>query len=101
MRAQAGPVPANLSIGKLCVARDPSDYFTNLYTAFYRDEGACRALLGNSHAVDWGQAFQIQGLQDGVYETIRDIARARGLEMEMYPYQPLLHPDPPAIPQYW
>uniref|UniRef100_A0A674JBU0 Glycine N-acyltransferase-like protein n=1 Tax=Terrapene triunguis TaxID=2587831 RepID=A0A674JBU0_9SAUR len=43
------------------VARDPSDYFTNLYTAFYRDEGACRALLENSCAVDWGQAFQIQG----------------------------------------
>uniref|UniRef100_A0A8C3S730 Glycine N-acyltransferase-like protein n=1 Tax=Chelydra serpentina TaxID=8475 RepID=A0A8C3S730_CHESE len=43
------------------VAWDPSDYGTNLYTAFYRDEGACRALLGNSRAVDWGQAFQIQG----------------------------------------
>ncbi|XP_007068532.2 glycine N-acyltransferase-like protein 3 isoform X1 [Chelonia mydas] len=82
------------------VAWDPSDFGTNLYTAFYRDEGACRALLGNSRAVDWGQAFQIQGLQDGVYETIRDIARARGLEMEMYPYLPLLHPDPPAMPQY-
>ncbi|TFJ95842.1 cobalt ABC transporter ATP-binding protein [Platysternon megacephalum] len=82
------------------VARDPSDYFTNLYTAFYRDEGACRAMLGNSRAVDWGQAFQIQGLQDGVYETIRDITRARGLEMETYPYRPLLHPDPPAMPQY-
>ncbi|XP_038260908.2 glycine N-acyltransferase-like protein 3 [Dermochelys coriacea] len=82
------------------VAWDPSDFGTNLYTAFYRDEGACRALLGNSRAVDWGQAFQIQGLQDGVYETIRDIARARGLEMEMYPYRPLLHPDPPAMPQY-
>uniref|UniRef100_A0A8C3S026 Glycine N-acyltransferase-like protein n=1 Tax=Chelydra serpentina TaxID=8475 RepID=A0A8C3S026_CHESE len=45
----------------LQVAWDPSDYGTNLYTAFYRDEGACRALLGNSRAVDWGQAFQIQG----------------------------------------
>ncbi|TFJ95789.1 dihydrolipoamide dehydrogenase [Platysternon megacephalum] len=82
------------------VARDPSDYFTNLYTAFYRVEGACRALLGNSRAVDCGQAFQIEVLQDGVYETIRDIARARGLEMETYPYRPLLHPDPPAMPQY-
>ncbi|XP_048709497.2 uncharacterized protein LOC125638160 isoform X3 [Caretta caretta] len=82
------------------VTWDPSDFGTNLYTAFYRDEGACRALLGNSHAVDWSQAFQIQGLQDGVYETIRDIARARGHEMKMYPYLPLLHPDPPSMPQY-
>ncbi|XP_044869977.1 glycine N-acyltransferase-like protein 3 isoform X2 [Mauremys mutica] len=82
------------------VARDPSDYFTNLYTAFYRDEGACRALLGNSRAIDWGQAFQILGLQDGVHENIRDIARARGLEMETHPHRLLLHPDPPAMPQY-
>nr|XP_032631765.1 glycine N-acyltransferase-like protein 3 [Chelonoidis abingdonii] len=82
------------------VAWDPSDYFTNLHTAFYRDEGACQALLGNSHTINWDQAFQIQGLQDGVHETIRDIARARGLEMETYSYRPLLHPDPPAMPQY-
>ncbi|XP_065450589.1 glycine N-acyltransferase-like protein 3 isoform X3 [Chrysemys picta bellii] len=82
------------------VVQDPSDYFTNLYTTFYRDEDTCQALLENSRAVDWGQAFQILGLQDGVYETIRDIARARGLEMETYPYRLLLHPDPPAMPQY-
>uniref|UniRef100_A0A674JBM9 Glycine N-acyltransferase-like protein n=1 Tax=Terrapene triunguis TaxID=2587831 RepID=A0A674JBM9_9SAUR len=50
-----------MTVFPLQVARDPSDYFTNLYTAFYRDEGACRALLENSCAVDWGQAFQIQG----------------------------------------
>uniref|UniRef100_A0A8C0IJL3 Glycine N-acyltransferase-like protein n=1 Tax=Chelonoidis abingdonii TaxID=106734 RepID=A0A8C0IJL3_CHEAB len=43
------------------VAWDPSDYFTNLHTAFYRDEGACQALLGNSHTINWDQAFQIQG----------------------------------------
>uniref|UniRef100_K7G750 Glycine N-acyltransferase-like protein n=1 Tax=Pelodiscus sinensis TaxID=13735 RepID=K7G750_PELSI len=49
--------------------------------------------------MDWGQAFQMQGLQRGVYETIRDTAKARGLELEMYPYLPLLHPDPPALPQ--
>uniref|UniRef100_A0A8C3S422 Glycine N-acyltransferase-like protein n=1 Tax=Chelydra serpentina TaxID=8475 RepID=A0A8C3S422_CHESE len=50
-----------IAVSPLQVAWDPSDYGTNLYTAFYRDEGACRALLGNSRAVDWGQAFQIQG----------------------------------------
>ncbi|XP_050809612.1 glycine N-acyltransferase-like protein 3 [Gopherus flavomarginatus] len=83
------------------VAWDPTDFFTNLHTAFYRDEGACRALLGNSRTINWDQAFQIQGLQDGVYETIRDITRARGLEMETYWYRPLMHPDPPAMPQYW
>ncbi|XP_065450556.1 glycine N-acyltransferase-like protein 3 isoform X2 [Chrysemys picta bellii] len=99
-RVQNGPDPATQRMSPLQVAWDPSDYFTNLYTAFYRDEGACRVLLENSRAVDWGQAFQIHGLQDGVYETIRDIARARGLEMETYPYRLLLHPDPPAMPQY-
>ncbi|XP_075785179.1 uncharacterized protein LOC102453937 isoform X4 [Pelodiscus sinensis] len=43
------------------VAWERNDYGTNLYAAFYRDEGACRALLANTQAVDWGQAFQMQG----------------------------------------
>uniref|UniRef100_A0A8C4VC40 Glycine N-acyltransferase-like protein n=1 Tax=Gopherus evgoodei TaxID=1825980 RepID=A0A8C4VC40_9SAUR len=43
------------------VAWDPTDFFTNLHTAFYRDEGTCRALLGNSRTINWDQAFQIQG----------------------------------------
>ncbi|XP_030418091.1 glycine N-acyltransferase-like protein 3 [Gopherus evgoodei] len=83
------------------VAWDPTDFFTNLHTAFYRDEGTCRALLGNSRTINWDQRMAVPaGLQDGVYETIRDITRARGLEMETYSYRPLLHPDPPAMPQY-
>uniref|UniRef100_A0A8C0IJL1 Glycine N-acyltransferase-like protein n=1 Tax=Chelonoidis abingdonii TaxID=106734 RepID=A0A8C0IJL1_CHEAB len=50
-----------MAVSPLQVAWDPSDYFTNLHTAFYRDEGACQALLGNSHTINWDQAFQIQG----------------------------------------
>ncbi|XP_067406809.1 glycine N-acyltransferase-like protein 3 [Emydura macquarii macquarii] len=82
------------------VACDPGNYCANLYSAFYQEEGACRALLRSSHAVDWSQAFQIQGLQDGLCEVVRDIARVRGVDVETYQYQTLLHPDPPAMPQH-
>ncbi|XP_067405599.1 glycine-N-acyltransferase-like protein 3, partial [Emydura macquarii macquarii] len=78
----------------------PGNYCANLFSAFHQEEGVGRALLGSSHAVDWSQAFQIQRLQDGVCEAIRDIARARGLDMKTYQYQALLHPDPPAMPQH-
>ncbi|XP_074854261.1 glycine N-acyltransferase-like protein 3 [Carettochelys insculpta] len=81
-------------------AHDPSDVGTNLYTAFYRDESACRELLENSDAIDWDQAFQIQGLQPAVQEAISNIAQARGLELELCPYLPVIHPDPTAMFQH-
>ncbi|CAM5159969.1 unnamed protein product, partial [Natator depressus] len=44
------------------VALDVSDFYTNMYVAFYRDLGAYCALLGN--AVNWSQAFWIHGNMD-------------------------------------
>lgn len=41
------------------VASDVSDFYTNMYAAFYRDLGAYWALLGN--AVNWSQAFWSHG----------------------------------------
>ncbi|KAG6920349.1 glycine-N-acyltransferase like 3, partial [Chelydra serpentina] len=41
------------------VASDDSDFYTNMYAAFYRDLVAYWALL--SSAVNWGQAFCIHG----------------------------------------
>uniref|UniRef100_A0A8C8A4K4 Glycine N-acyltransferase-like protein n=1 Tax=Otus sunia TaxID=257818 RepID=A0A8C8A4K4_9STRI len=42
--------------------RDPGDFYTNQLTAYYRDEGAWRALLGGTEAVGWTRAFQIHGM---------------------------------------
>lgn len=44
--------------------RDPEDFYANQLTVYYRDEGAWRALLGGTQAVDWTQAFQMQGKGD-------------------------------------
>ncbi|XP_067406766.1 glycine N-acyltransferase-like protein 3 isoform X2 [Emydura macquarii macquarii] len=82
------------------MACDTGNYCANLYSAFYQEEGACRALLGSSDAVDWSQAFLIQGRQDGFCEAVWDIARGRGVDVETYHHQALLHPDPPAMPQH-
>uniref|UniRef100_A0A8B9SFZ9 Glycine N-acyltransferase-like protein n=1 Tax=Anas platyrhynchos TaxID=8839 RepID=A0A8B9SFZ9_ANAPL len=44
---------------------DPGDFYANQLTAFYREEGAWRAVLGNPEAVDWSRAFQMQGERGG------------------------------------
>uniref|UniRef100_A0A493TB52 Glycine N-acyltransferase-like protein n=1 Tax=Anas platyrhynchos platyrhynchos TaxID=8840 RepID=A0A493TB52_ANAPP len=81
---------------------DPGDFYANQLTAFYREEGAWRAVLGNPEAVDWSRAFQMQGerggepcaeppapgtrltglspgMQDGVHEAVNEVAAAKGL----------------------
>ncbi|XP_037757415.1 glycine-N-acyltransferase-like protein 3 [Chelonia mydas] len=79
------------------VASDVSDFYTNMYAAFYRDLGAYWALLGN--AVNWSQAFWSHGLQDGVYEACRDISVAKGVQLEASRYFTYLHLDPSSMPE--
>uniref|UniRef100_A0A8C6Y4P1 Glycine N-acyltransferase-like protein n=1 Tax=Naja naja TaxID=35670 RepID=A0A8C6Y4P1_NAJNA len=59
------------------VVKDKRDCYANLHAAFYREEDACRALLENKDALDWDKAFQLQGLQDGLYQAVKDMAEAR------------------------
>ncbi|XP_026723099.1 glycine N-acyltransferase-like protein 3 [Athene cunicularia] len=75
--------------------KDPKDFYTNQLTVYYRDEGAWRALLGGTEAVGWTQAFQIHGMQEGLYQAVREAADAKGLRVETYRYQALLSPRPP------
>ncbi|XP_029142935.1 glycine N-acyltransferase-like protein 3, partial [Protobothrops mucrosquamatus] len=77
----------------LQVVKDNRDYYANLHAAFYREEDACRRLLENKDAVDWDKAFQLQGLQDGLYHAVKVMAEARRVHMEPYFYQVALHPD--------
>ncbi|NXP28106.1 GLYL2 protein, partial [Scytalopus superciliaris] len=62
--------------------RDPRDHYTNQLAVFYRDKGALRALLGGTEAVDRARAFQILGMQEGLDEAVREVASARGLQVE-------------------
>ncbi|CAM9488921.1 unnamed protein product [Bubo scandiacus] len=75
--------------------KDPGDFYTNQLTAYYRDEGAWRALLAGTEVVGWTRAFQIHGMQEGLYQAVREAADAKGLRVETYRYQALLSPRPP------
>ncbi|KAM3850971.1 glycine N-acyltransferase-like protein 3 [Vipera latastei] len=81
------------------VVKDHRDYYANLHAAFYREEDACRRLLENKDAVDWDKAFQLQGLQDGLYHAVKVMAEARRVHMEPYFYQAVLHPDAATLCQ--
>nr|XP_056707790.1 glycine N-acyltransferase-like protein 3 [Euleptes europaea] len=83
------------------VVKDTWDYYANLHATFYRDVDACRAMLENAEAIDWSKAFQLQGIQDGMYEVARDIAKARHVHLKPYLYQTALHPGPPASCPSW
>ncbi|XP_003215018.2 glycine N-acyltransferase-like protein 3 isoform X1 [Anolis carolinensis] len=76
------------------VVKENGDYYTNLHAAFYWDIDACQSLLENKNAIDWGRAFQLQGLQDGLYKVSKSIAEVRRVELKPYFYQAVLHPDP-------
>ncbi|NXW08146.1 GLYL3 protein, partial [Fregetta grallaria] len=62
--------------------RDPRDFYANQLSVYYRDEGAWRALLGGTEAVGWTRAFQMQGMQEGMFEAVREAADAKGLRLE-------------------
>ncbi|XP_006113022.1 glycine N-acyltransferase-like protein 3 isoform X2 [Pelodiscus sinensis] len=79
------------------VALDSSDFYTSMYAGYYRDLGAYRELL--SRAVNWDHAFCIHGLRDGLYEASRDIAKDKGVKLEVFRYFAYFHPDPSSIPE--
>ncbi|XP_060118174.1 glycine N-acyltransferase-like protein 3 [Heteronotia binoei] len=78
------------------VVKDKWDFYANLHAMFYRDVDACQAMLENADAINWSKAFQLHGIQDGMYEVVRDIAEARHVHLKPYFYQTLVHPGPPA-----
>ncbi|XP_067388113.1 glycine N-acyltransferase-like protein 3 [Emydura macquarii macquarii] len=79
------------------VATDDSDFYTNTYAAYYRDLGACRALL--SSTVNWGQAFCIHGLQHGLHMALREIAGTARGQLKVSNYFTYLQPDPSTMPE--
>ncbi|NXI35475.1 GLYL3 protein, partial [Galbula dea] len=62
--------------------KDHEDFYTNQLTVFYQDEGSWRALLEGTEAVSWTRAFQIHGMQEGMYEAMREAADAKGVRLE-------------------
>ncbi|XP_077176828.1 glycine N-acyltransferase-like protein 3 isoform X1 [Paroedura picta] len=76
------------------VATDDSDFYTNMYAAFYHDHDVYRTLLQDTDAVNWAQALRVHGHQDGLYEASRDAAAAKQTQFSPSSYITYLHSDP-------
>uniref|UniRef100_A0A670HVH0 Glycine N-acyltransferase-like protein n=1 Tax=Podarcis muralis TaxID=64176 RepID=A0A670HVH0_PODMU len=79
---------------------DDLDHFTNAYAAFYKDQQAYQALLENPDTVNWEQVFQIQGLQDGLYDASQAVASSKLVDVKRSCFQMVIHPDPDTLPEY-
>ncbi|XP_059576211.1 glycine N-acyltransferase-like protein 3 [Alligator mississippiensis] len=77
---------------------DDRDHYTNAYAVFYKDLQAYRELLEERDTIDWGQIFQLQGLQAGIYETSKAVARSNQVDVNVSSFQMVIHPDPDTLP---
>ncbi|XP_059584817.1 glycine N-acyltransferase-like protein 3 [Alligator mississippiensis] len=77
---------------------DDRDHYTNAYAVFYKDLQAYRELLEERDTIDWGQIFQLQGLQAGIYETSKAVARSNQVDVKVSSFQMVIHPDPDTLP---
>ncbi|XP_015271247.1 PREDICTED: glycine N-acyltransferase-like protein 3 [Gekko japonicus] len=78
---------------------DDLDSFTNAYAVFYKDLQAYWALLGNPETINWEQVFQIQGLQDGLFDVSKAVAGPKLVAVKQSSFQMVIHPDPDALPE--
>uniref|UniRef100_A0A8D0HCY1 Glycine N-acyltransferase-like protein n=1 Tax=Sphenodon punctatus TaxID=8508 RepID=A0A8D0HCY1_SPHPU len=70
---------------------DDLDHYTNAHAVFYMDLQAYRELLEHPDTINWKQVFQIQGLQDGLYETSRTVARSKQADVKLSSFQMVIH----------
>ncbi|XP_062972022.1 glycine N-acyltransferase-like protein 3 [Elgaria multicarinata webbii] len=77
---------------------DDQDYFTNAYAVFYKDIRVYQALLENPETINWDQVFQIQGLQDGLFEASKAVAGSKHVKVKQSSFQMVIHSDPDALP---
>ncbi|XP_074093263.1 glycine N-acyltransferase-like protein 3 [Macrotis lagotis] len=62
---------------------DDLDHYTNAYAVFYKDIRAYHKLLKEPDVINWEQVFQIQGLQDGIYEVSKAVANSKQLDVNL------------------
>uniref|UniRef100_A0A8C4US44 Glycine N-acyltransferase-like protein n=2 Tax=Falco TaxID=8952 RepID=A0A8C4US44_FALTI len=77
---------------------DDLDHYTNAYAVFYKELQAYQELLENPNAVNWGQIFQIQGLQDGICEISKTMALSKQVDVKISSFQMVIHSDPDTLP---
>ncbi|XP_063183883.1 glycine N-acyltransferase-like protein 3 [Chroicocephalus ridibundus] len=77
---------------------DDLDHYTNAHAVFYKELQAYQELLENTNAINWGQIFQIQGLQDGICEISRTVALSKQVDVKTSSFQMVIHSDPDMLP---
>uniref|UniRef100_A0A674IS89 Glycine N-acyltransferase-like protein n=1 Tax=Terrapene triunguis TaxID=2587831 RepID=A0A674IS89_9SAUR len=77
---------------------DDLDHYTNAYAVFYKDLQAYQELLANTDTINWEQIFQIQGLQDGLYEASNTVAMSKQVNVKRSSFQMFILPDPDMLP---
>ncbi|XP_034619766.1 glycine N-acyltransferase-like protein 3 isoform X3 [Trachemys scripta elegans] len=77
---------------------DDLDHYTNAYAVFYKDLQAYQELLANTDTINWEQIFQIQGLQDGLYEVSNTVATSKQVDVKLSSFQMFILPDPDMLP---
>ncbi|XP_068531233.1 glycine N-acyltransferase-like protein 3 [Anas acuta] len=77
---------------------DDFDHYTNAHAVFYKEPQAYQELLENTNAINWGQIFQIQGLQDGICGISRAVALSKQVDVKTSSFRMVIHSDPDTLP---
>ncbi|KAM6185138.1 glycine N-acyltransferase-like protein 3 [Rhynchocyon petersi] len=59
------------------------DHYTNAYAVFYKDARAYRDLLEKQDVINWDQVFQIQGLQNDLYDVSKAVANSKQMHVKL------------------
>ncbi|KAM6270331.1 LOW QUALITY PROTEIN: glycine N-acyltransferase-like protein 3 [Spheniscus humboldti] len=78
--------------------KDDLDHYTNAHAALYKLIQAYQELLENTNAINWGQFFQIQRLQDGICEISRTVALSKQVDVKTPSFQMVIHADADMLP---
>ncbi|NXA37616.1 GLYL3 protein, partial [Eudromia elegans] len=77
---------------------DDLDHYTNAHAVFYKELQAYKELLENTNTINWGQIFQIQGLQDGICEVSQTVALTKEVDVKTSSFRMIIYSDPDTLP---
>ncbi|XP_037700066.1 glycine N-acyltransferase-like protein 3 [Choloepus didactylus] len=63
--------------------RDNLDHYTNAYAVFYKDVRTYQRLLEEHDIINWDQVFQIQGLQNELFDVSKAVANSKQLDVKL------------------
>ncbi|XP_038607816.1 glycine N-acyltransferase-like protein 3 [Tachyglossus aculeatus] len=77
---------------------DNLDHYTNAYAVFYKDARIYQDMLRDPNVFNWKQVFQIQGLQDELYDITKAVATSKQFETQLFSFKAVQFPDSKLIP---